>query len=357
MRQLLNLFDYEKAVHAQLSTAAYGYYIGGADDEVTLEENRTAWRSVKLAPRVLNDVSERDLSTTIMGEKLSAPIIVAPMALMKLAHAAGEEAVARATSKLGIGMTLSTLSTTALEHVIQQTTAPMWFQLYVYRDRALTRSLVQRAEDAGYKALVLTVDAPIAGNRERDVRNQFQLPEGIELANLSDYALSNMDNVQDQSAIAAYAAAQLDDALTWDDLDWLSSITELPILVKGILRLDDARRAREHGAVGIIISNHGGRQLDTTPATVNVLQRFSDEGGFEGELLVDGGIRRGTDILKAIALGASGVMIGRPILWGLAVNGETGAAHVLEILMEEFDRAMALCGCTSVTDIDHSLFF
>lgn len=354
---LLNLDDYERAASERMTTNAFGYYFGGADDEVSLRENRTAFERVKLAPRMLVDVTTRDTSTTLLGKSVGFPVVVAPMAMMKLAHRDGELAMARAAATHNVPMALSTLSTVRLEAVAEETTAPMWFQIYVYRDREITRQMVQRAEVAGYTALILTVDVAVPGNRERDVRNRFKLPKGIQLENVTEYALENMDDQADDSAIAAYAVSQLDPGLTWKDLDWLASITSLPILVKGILRPDDAHKAIDHGAAGVVVSNHGGRQLDTTPAAIEVLPRIIDELGYTGDVLIDGGVRRGTDILKALAMGAKGVMLGRPALWGLAVDGEAGATHVLDILKAEFDRALALSGCCRVSDITPDLIY
>jgi 4-hydroxymandelate oxidase len=354
---LLNLDDYERAASERMTTNAFGYYVGGADDEVSLRENRAAFERIKLSPRMLIDVTTRDTSTTLLGQSVGFPVVVAPMAMMKLAHRDGELAMARAAQTHHIPMALSTLSTARIEDVAEATTAPLWFQIYVYRDREITRRMVQRAEASGYTALVLTVDVAVAGNRERDVRNRFKLPKGIRLENVTEYALENLVDTDDDSAIAAYAVKQLDPGITWKDLDWLANISSLPVLVKGILRPDDARRAIDHGATGVVISNHGGRQLDTTPAAIEVLPRIVDELGYTGEILIDGGVRRGTDVLKALALGAKGVMLGRPALWGLAVDGEAGAAHVLDILKAEFDRALALSGCCSVADITPDLIY
>ena len=231
----------------------------------------------------------------------------------------------------------------------------LWFQLYVHRDRFLTRTLVERAEAAGYQALCLTVDAPVLGVRERDRRNQFTLPSGLELANLTSMANLEIPETEEESGLFAYVANQFDPALTWQDLEWLQSLTSLPVIVKGILRGDDAVRAVEHGAKGIIVSNHGGRQLDGAIATIDALPEVVAAVGNKVDVLMDGGIRRGTDILKALALGAKAVLIGRPVLWALAVNGETGVHHLLELLRNELDVAMALSGCAKVENINPSL--
>lgn len=353
----LNLMDYEREAAQHLDANAYGYYAGGAADEVTLRDNREAFERIKLAPHMLVDVSERHLDTAVLDQRIAAPIIIAPMAVMKLAHPDGELGMVRAAGSKGIPLALSTMATTRIEQVAEAATAPLWFQLYVYKDREITRQLVARAEAAGYTALVLTVDVSVPGLRERDVRNGFKMPPGIRLENLADFALGEMADKSDDSAIAAYAATQFDTTLTWKDLEWLAGLTKLPILVKGIMRPDDANAAIDHGAKGVIVSNHGGRQLDTTPAGIDALPYVVDEIGYRGEVLMDGGVRRGTDIFKALAYGARAVMIGRPMLWGLAVNGEAGVAHILQILMDELDNTMALAGCTKVDQITSDMLF
>jgi 4-hydroxymandelate oxidase len=308
---------------------------------------------------MLVDVSQRDLSVEVLGQTLAMPILIAPMAFQCLTHPEGEVATARIAAELGTGMVLSTLSTKRLEDVAtasrqvkSQTNNPLWFQLYVHRDRALTRALVERAEAAGFSALCLTVDAPVLGRRERDRRNQFTLPPGMELANLTTMADLAIPKAAGESGLFAYFAQQLDPSLTWRDLEWLRSITELPVVVKGILRGDDARQAVDCGAKAIIVSNHGGRQLDGAIATIEALPEVVAAVGEKVEVLVDGGIRRGTDVLKALALGAKAVLIGRPVLWGLAVGKEAGGRHVLELLRDELDVAMALSGCATIQDID-----
>ncbi len=353
MNKPINLFEYESLAPESLSKMALDYYSSGALDEVTLRDNRAAFDRVKLRPRMLADVSQRDLSTKILGELVEMPILIAPMAFQCLAHPEGELATAKAAQELGAGMVLSTLSTKSLEAVANiRKNAPQWFQLYVHRDRALTCALVERAEAAGFAALCLTVDAPLLGRRERDIRNQFSLPPEMEVANLAGMAIPE---IAGDSGLVAYVAQQLDASLTWRDLEWLRSLTSLPIAVKGILRGDDARKAVEHGASAIVVSNHGGRQLDGAIAALDALPEIAAAVGESADILVDGGIRRGTDILKALALGADAVLIGRPILWGLAVGGEAGARHILELLRDELDLAMALSGCAKIKDIDASL--
>jgi 4-hydroxymandelate oxidase len=282
------------------------------------------------------------------------------MAFQCLAHQDGEVATALAASQAGVGMVLSTFSTKSMEEVATvchktNPTAPLWFQLYIHKDRGLTRALIEKACASGYKALCLTVDAPVLGCRERDKRNQFTLPSGLELANLTTISELNIPIQQGESGLFTYFAEQLDPAVTWQDLEWLQSLSSLPLVVKGILRGDDATRAVDYGAKGIIVSNHGGRQLDGAIATLDALTEVVSAVNNRAEVMVDGGIRRGVDILKALALGAKAVLIGRPVLWGLAVGGEAGVAHVIDILRNELDIAMALSGCPSVDKIDSSL--
>ena len=250
---------------------------------------------------------------------------------------------------------LSTLSTTAVEEVTRAATGPVWFQLYVYKDRGATEALVQRVEAAGCRALVLTVDAPLLGRRERDVRNRFALPPELGIENLHAAGYAQVPRQAGDSGLAAYVADLLDPGLTWDAIGWLRSVTKLPVLVKGIVRPDDAARAIAAGAAGVVVSNHGGRQLDAAPATIDVLARVVDAVGGRGEVLLDGGVRRGTDVVKAIALGARAVLVGRPVLWGLAVGGREGVAAALAVLRREVDLAMALCGCADVAAITRDL--
>jgi 4-hydroxymandelate oxidase len=350
----INLFEYETLAQKQLSQMAWDYYASGAWDEVTLKDNRVAFDRYRLYPRMLVDVSQRDLSTTILGQSLSAPILIAPMAFQCLADPAGEVATAKAAANLGIGMVLSTLATKSMAEVAIAN-PHTWFQLYIHRDRGLTRALVEYAYKCGAKALCVTVDAPLLGRRERDTRNQFVLPPGMELANFTNLQDLGIPYCQGESGLFAYFAEQLDPGVTWADLAWLRSLVPIPLVVKGILRPDDAVRAVEVGADAIIISNHGGRQLDGAIATIDAVVEIVAAVGDRAEVLMDGGVRRGTDILKALALGAKAVSIGRPVLWGLAVAGETGVQHVIEILRDELSLAMALSGCAKLPDIDRSL--
>lgn len=345
----------EKLAKHQLTEMAWSYYYGGADDEVTLRRNREAYQDISLRYRVLVDVAERDLRTTVLGSRIELPVLLAPTAFHKLAHPDGEVATARAASAAGTTMVLSTLSTTRVEEVVPAAERDMWFQLYVYRDRGATEALVQRVHAAGCKALVLTVDAPLLGRRERDIRTGFALPEGMGIENMLADGYARVDAAEGESGLAAYFARLLDPSLSWGDLEWLRSISPIPVLVKGIVRGDDARRALDHGADGIVVSNHGGRQLDTCVATIEALPEVAAEVGDETLLLFDGGIRRGTDVLKALALGARAVLIGRPALWGLAAGGQAGVEHALSLLRAELDLAMALAGCPTVADISADL--
>ena len=351
----INLWELEARARELLPQMAYDYYASGANDEVTLRENRAAYERITLLPRMLVDVSVRDISTTVLGESVSMPILIAPTALPGLAHPEGEIATTKAAGAAKTLMTLATLSTSSIEEAMATATGPVWFQLYVFRDRAISASLVQRAETAGCKAVVLTVDDPVAGRRERDVRNRLTLPDHLSLKNLLSAGCQELPKNVAGSGLAAYVASLFDAALTWKDIEWLAGVTKLPILVKGILRADDALRAVNYGASGIIVSNHGARQLDTTPATISVLPEIVDAVAGAVEVYVDGGIRRGTDVLKAMAYGARAVLVGRPILWGLAVGGEAGVKYVLELLRQEFDLAMALSGCPRLTAITRDL--
>ena len=351
---LLNVADYARAALAKLPKDVCDYFCGGALDEITLRDNTAGWERLKLYYRVLAGVGKRELETTVLGEKISMPIVVAPTAFHRLACGEGEIATARAAKKSGTLFILSSLSSTAMEAVFAEAGSPRWFQLYIYKDREITRALVQRAEAAGAEAIVLTVDTPGLGTRERDVRNNFVLPDGLTVANLAPLGKGTMPEVCG-SGLAAYVRKNFKSDLGFDDLDWLCGCAQLPVVVKGVCRGDDARRAVEHGAKAVVVSNHGGRQLDTAPATCEVLPHVVEAAGDRCEVYVDGGIRRGGDVLKAIALGARAVLVGRPILWGLTVAGEEGAANVLEILRRELDEAMLLCGCTRLGDIDRAL--
>jgi 4-hydroxymandelate oxidase len=351
----LNLVELESLARERLPPMAYDYYASGALDESTLRENVAAWARMKIHYRTLVDVSRRELGTHVLGLPLAMPVVVAPTAFHRLACPEGELATARAASRAGSLMILSSLSNTRVEDVCRAATCPVWFQLYVYRDRGATAALVARAEAAGALALVLTVDAPFLGRRERDVRNRFVLPAGLRVENMTAAGLGEVERRELDSGLSAYFAEKLDPSLQWKDVAWLRSLTRLPVIVKGLVRPDDALRAIDAGVSAVVVSNHGGRQLDGAPATATVLAPVCDAVQGRIEVYVDGGVRRGADVLRAIALGARAVLIGRPILWGLAVAGEEGALAVLETLRAELDHAMALAGCAALSDITREL--
>ena len=351
--EVLNLHDLEALAKSRLSQTAWDYYASGADDERALRRNAEAFAEIALHYRVLVDVARRELATTVLGHPVTLPVLVAPTAFHKLACEDGELASVRAAGDAGTIFVLSTLSNTPVEQVVAAAEGPVWFQLYVYKDRSATESLVKRVEAAGCKALVLTVDAPLLGRRERDVRNRFALPAELGVANMHGY--ETVGRPIAESGLAAYFAELIDPSLTWDAIGWLRSITKLPVIVKGIVRADDAARAVAAGAAGIVVSNHGGRQLDASPATIEVLPRVVEAVGGRAEVLLDGGVRRGSDIIKALALGARAVLVGRPVLWGLAVAGRAGVAAALGVLHRELDLAMALCGCPDVASITRDL--
>jgi len=346
----LTIEDFEAEARERLPQMVFDYFAGGSGDEWTLRENRRAFERWMLRPRLLVDVSEIDLRTTVLGEEVPFPILLAPTALQKLAHPDGELATARAAAGLDAVMVLSTISSVSMEEVAA-TGARRWFQLYVHKDRDLTAALVRRAHEAGYTAIVLTADTPFLGRRLRDERNRFTLPPGIGLANVEGLPLP----IAPGSSLFYYFAEQLDAAVTWDDVAWLASLSPLPLVVKGVLTAEDARRAVGAGAAGLIVSNHGGRQLDGVPATMDALPEVLSACGDAMEVYLDGGIRRGTDVLKALGVGARAVLIGRPYLWGLAAAGQEGVRDVVDMLRAELSLAMALAGRQRIADVDRSL--
>jgi 4-hydroxymandelate oxidase len=355
-RQLLNLADYEALARERMQPAAYEYVSGAAADEITLRWNREAYDRVELMPRVLMDVSKLDTRVSLLNHELPFPILLAPCGFQRLVHPEGEEAVARGAGAAQALLVMSSAATTAVEDITKAATGPLWFQLYVQRDRGFTRELVKRAEQAGAKALVLTVDTPVIGPRNREARSGFSLPPGMELPNLKGaYAKENATPHRSMGD-GIYSEA-LDPTLTWKDLDWLLSVAKVPVVLKGILAPGDAERAAGAGVAGVIVSNHGGRNLDTAAATLDVLPQVVKRVGEQLPVLVDGGIRRGTDVLKALALGARAVLIGRPYLYGLGVAGAEGVTRVVNILRQEFEMAMALTGRTRLREIDRSLLW
>ena len=335
----VNVADYERLAEGVLEAGALGYFAGGAGDELTLRENTAAFQRLKLRPRMLVDVSAVSPATTVLGREISMPVIVAPTAIQRMCHADGEAATARAAAAAGTVMTLSTIATSTPAEVAEAAPgAPRWFQVYCFEDEGVTRALIEQAVEHGYEALVLTVDAPRAGRRERDLRTGFQVPAEVTIPSVAA-ALG-----RPASLSIAEVFAMLDVTLTWKDLDRIRGLSDLPLLVKGILTEEDARLACEAGVDGVVVSNHGGRQLDGVHATIDVLPEVVDAVEGRVEVLVDGGVRRGTDVVKALALGARAVMVGRPVLWGLAAGGEEGVRHVLELLRDEVELALLLCG-------------
>ncbi|MEP6663049.1 MAG: alpha-hydroxy acid oxidase [Verrucomicrobiota bacterium] len=351
----LNLFDLEQLAKEKLPRIAYDYFSSGAWDEVTLRRTREAYNEIAVYYRVLVDVSRRNLSTKIFGQTLAMPLLIAPTAFHKLAHPDGELATVRAAGAAGIPMVLSSLSNTKIEDVMAAASGPVWFQLYINKDRGFTRDLVARVEKAGCSTIVVTVDTPEWGRRERDVRNGFHLPPGLSAINLIPSNECGEVIGQSGAGMGQAFTWMLDASLTWKDIDWICSLTKLPVVLKGICRADDAKHSLEHGAAGIVVSNHGARQMDSAPATIEVLPKVVEAIGGKIPVLLDGGIRRGLDILKALALGANAVLIGRPVLWGLANGGEPGVRLVLEMLRQEFDLAMALAGCPGVKSVTRDL--
>jgi 4-hydroxymandelate oxidase len=352
----INLDDYEQLARERLPQMVFDYFFGGAEDELTVRDNRLGWQRLRLRPRVLVDVAMRDLTTTVLGQSVALPVLTAPCAFNALAHAEGELAVARACATQGVIQVVSTAGTYSLEEVAAAApTGARWFQLYCYRDRDVTQWLVQRAAQAGYLALCLTVDAPLVGRRERDSRNRFGLPPGMTWRNLERVGLDRMEPREEGSALVNYISEIWDPSLTWDAVEWLRGLSDLPLVIKGILTAEDARRAVDHGASAIVVSNHGGRQLDGTLPTSEALAEVAQAVGTRAEILVDGGIRRGSDILKALALGARAVLIGRPYLWALAVAGQPGVEHLFQLLRDELDLDMALAGRPTIASIDRSL--
>jgi (S)-2-hydroxy-acid oxidase len=340
----VNVSEYERLAEERLDPATFGYYVGGAGDEWTLRENVAAFNRWVLRPRMLVDVGAVTTATRVLGEEVSMPILVAPTALQRLAHPDGEGATARAAAGAGTIFCLSTISSVSPgELAAAAPEARRWFQLYWSRDREFTAELVASAAAAGFSAIVLTVDLPAGGRRERDHRLDFEVPAYLPLPNLGGH----LSGQELQSAFND----MVDQTVTWRDLEWLASLTDLPILAKGILTAEDARLACEHGMAGIVVSNHGGRQLDGVSATLDVLSEVVEAAEGRTEILLDGGVRRGIDAVKALALGARAVLVGRAALWGLAVDGEPGVRRVLDLLRDEIALALTLLGCSSPDEV------
>jgi (S)-3,5-dihydroxyphenylglycine transaminase len=350
----LTLADYAVLAEQRLSPGVWDFLAGGAGEECTLGANLAAFDRIRLRPRVLTGSGEPDLRTRILGADWAAPLGIAPMAYHTLADTEGEVATVRAAGDAGLPCVISTFAGRTVEQIAAAATAPVWLQVYCFRDRAVTRTLIDRAEQAGVEALVLTVDAPHLGRRLRDLRNGFELPAGIRPANL-DPLPAHRPATADFASPGAHARAEFDAGLDWSVIEWLRSISSLPILLKGILTGADARRSMLAGVDGVVVSNHGGRQLDGVDATLDVLPEVVEAVGGAGIVLLDGGIRRGRDVLAALALGADAVLLGRPVLHGLAVHQQAGVARVLQIVIDELADAMALTGTAAIGEVGPEL--
>lgn len=346
----VTLNDFEPLAKKRMTHMAYEYVVGGAGDEITLRDNQAAFDRIRLHPRVLVDVSQLDTRLTLFGQPLEFPILLAPTSYHRLVHPEGEIATVRGAAAAGATMVVSSFATTSIEDVAKAAKGPLWFQLYVNKDRGFTRDLVQRAEAAGCRALCVTVDSPTTGLRHRETRARFALPPGLERSNLKGLVAGAGGATRPEGSIYNVV---LDPTLTWKDIEWLAGLTKVPVLIKGVLSPEDAARGAAAG-VGIIVSNHGARNLDSVPATIDALPRVADAVDGRVPILMDGGIRRGNDVLKALASGASAVLIGRPYLFGLAAQGADGVAKVVQILRREFEMSMALMGRRSLKEIDRS---
>jgi len=352
-KKIINLFDLEELFEKNLPSPIAGYYKSGARDEITLKKNREIFNKYELLPKLLRDVSNIDTSVNVLGQNLKNPIILAPVAMQQMAHEDGEIASAKGAHSFGSAMTLSTSSNYSIEEVAGHN-ENLFFQLYFAKDRSITENMLKKTKEFGYKAIVFTADAPQLGTRERDERNNFKMPDHLSLGNFKGTILEKFDD-RDGSSMNMHNEVLFDKSLTFEIIPWIKEVSGLPVLVKGILRPDDASLCFKHEADGVIISNHGGRQLDTATPTLNQIEPLRKEIGKDKLLIVDGGIRRGTDILKCIALGADAVQIGRPVLWGLNYKGKEGVELVLDILLKEFIETMILTGCRNLNEITRDL--
>jgi L-lactate dehydrogenase (cytochrome) len=367
-----NVEDLRDLARRRLPRGVFDYIDGAAEEEISLAANSDAYRRIRFRPRVLRDVREVDPTTTLLGRSLPIPLVLAPTGFTRMADSAGEVAVARAAARAGVPYTLSTLSTRSIEEVAAVSTGPKWFQVYVWRDRGLVREMVERAATAGYETLLLTVDTPVLGRRERDVRNGFTLPPKLDFGTILDGILHpgwTWDFVRaepirfanvvgravgdgaDPVSLADYISTQFDPGLSWRDVDWFRSIWHGPVVIKGIQTIADARLAADAGVAAIALSNHGGRQLDSAPAPLELVPAVADAVGDRLEIICDGGVRRGSDVVKAVALGARACMAGRAYLYGLGAAGESGVDHVLRLLATDIRRTMALVGCRTIADL------
>ena len=378
LRKAANVDDLRKLAKRRLPIGVFDYIDGGAEDEITLRRNVEAYKKVSFKPRVLRDMANIDTSTSLFGRKLSFPLVLAPTGFTRIAHSEGELAVVRAATRAGIPFTLSTMATRSIEECasVAESDTRLWFQIYTWRDRSVVKNLVERAEASGFEAVCLTVDTAVLGRRERDVRRGFTLPPEVGLGTIIDGVKNpgwtwdfltadpiRFANVEGLTAIdgstavdlAEHMKSQFDPGLSWKDVEWLRSIWKGPILIKGIQTVEDALIAVDSGVEAIAISNHGGRQLDEAPAPFDLLPEVAEAVQDRLEIICDGGVRRGSDIVKAVSLGATAVMAGRPYLYALGACGERGVDHVLGLLHEGVERTMALIGAASMNDLSQEL--
>lgn len=349
----IKLEDFEPAARTILPQAVYDYIAGGSEDEAALRDNRAAFARYRFRFKILSSAARPDLTSELVGQRLQMPVHLAPTAIQRMAHPEGELGAYRAASDAGIAFGLSTLSSASIEEVAGAATGVRWFQLYMHADRAVSASFVERASASGYGAILLTVDLPRTGRRERDIANGFALPDGVRYANLG--GMRTRATTAGLDPFAQDVNAQANPALGWNDLEWLVGKTSLPVIVKGVVRGDDALHAVEMGARGLVVSNHGGRQLDYSIASLDALPDVVDAVGGRVPVLLDGGVRRGTDVLKALCLGAAGVLIGRPYLWALAVGGADGVSRMLAMLKEEIEVSMSLLGARRLSELSRDL--
>jgi len=372
----INIEDLRRLARRRLPRALFDFVDGGGGDEWSVRENRAAFERITFRPRVLVDVSKRDMTTTVLGQKLASPVVCAPTGMPGLLWPRGEVEAAKAAARVGSIYTLATRATCSIEEVAEAANGRVWFQVYVWQDRELTRKLVERAEAAGAKAMFLTVDVQVVSQRERDLRNGFTVPPKVTLKNATDtlrkvdwlwrmlrgpkitdrnfLGLSTRAGGSDLVRLGGYVNSLYDPSVDWDDFRWFRSLWKGPLVIKGITTAEDARLAVDHGADGVVVSNHGGRQLDYMPASIDALPEVVDAIGGRAEVLLDSGVRRGTDVVKALALGARACMVGRPYLWGLASGGQPGVERAITILNSEIDRTLALVGRPTLADLDPS---
>ncbi len=369
--------DLRRVAKRRLPGGVFDYIDGGAEDELALDRNSRAYQEIRFNPRVLRDVSKIDTGTTLLGKPIPLPLVLAPTGFTRIADPQGELAVARAAAKVGVPYALSTMGTRSIEEVAEVCSGPKWFQVYTWRDRGLVRSLLERAAAANYEAILLTVDTAVLGRRERDVRRGYTLPPKVGPGTIVDgilhpgwtmdflrndpinFASVATDNPAGDGSSAVtlsdYINSQFDPALSWSEIEWLRSVWDGPIVIKGVQTVADAELAVEHGVDAIALSNHGGRQLDGAPAIIDLVEPVAQAVGGRVEIIADGGVRRGSDIVKAVALGANAVMAGRAYLYALGAAGEAGVDHVLRFLFEGMERTMALTGAQQVSDIGRDL--